>query len=219
MRNALLFTLLLLSVTMVLSGGTVVGSPDGGNCYPFSCFATDGGTTYQQVYSSTAFSGPILISTLTFYQNLSGPMDDATYTIDLSTTSSNVGDSFPLTAGADDQIFGTFPVSGDMPVELTFSGTPFPYDPGNGNLLMQVTVDSVNSTNPCGDSYCSFFLADYTEAVTSRAWNSSFYGPNSQDGALVTGFNVVDPTPEPASFGMLACGLGAILALLRRRKA
>lgn len=215
MRNGLVLTALLTFSGPFLSAGTVVGSNDGGNCYPFSCFASDGGTLYQEVYSSSAFSSPITITNLTFYQapGFGGSMDDAYYTIDLSTTPSNVGDGYPLTVGADDQVFGTFHVSGNMPTQLTFTGTPFNYNPSNGNLLMQVTVGTVNSTV----GYSSFFEADYTGSVVSRAWNEGA-GPGSGTGALVTGFNVAS-TPEPASFGLLACGLGALTAMLRRRKA
>lgn len=217
MRSLCLFVSLTAFTASFAAAGPVVGSNDSGNCYPFSCFAYDGGTVYQEVYSSSAFSGPISISSLTFYQSQGGGMDDANYTIDLSTTSSNIGDGYPLVVGADDQLFGTFHISGNMPASLTLTGTPFSYNPLNGNLLMQVTVGTVNSVNPCGAGYCSFFEADYTGAVVSRAYTGNIYGVGGGQGALVTGFNV-SSTPEPATLGLFGSGLAAIAALRRRRK-
>ena len=190
----------------------VVGSNDNGNCYPFSCFAFDAGTLYQEIYSSSAFPGPISISSLSFFLWSPGLMDDATYTVELSTTSSNVGDPYPLTVGADDQLFGTYAISGNMPPVLTLAGGPFNYNPGNGNLLMQVTVGTVNST--C--HYCSTFEADFTGTVVSRAWTEGGGAGGSGTGALVTEFGTA--IPEPGSLGLFACGLTGLAALIRRRK-
>ncbi len=211
MRKFLLLAMLCALAAPFASAGLIVGTPaiNEANCYPFSCFASDGGTLYQEVYSSSAFPGTISISSLSFFAWSGGAMDDATYTVDLSTTPSNVGDGYPLTVGADNQLFGTFHISGNMPPVLTLAGAPFNYDPSNGNLLMQVTVGTVNST--C--SYCSFFEADYIGTVVSRAWVNG-YGPDSGTGALVTDFNI----PEPGSLGLFAFGLTGLAVLIRRRK-
>jgi hypothetical protein len=51
--------------------GVTVGNFDNGNCYPFMC--NDSGTNvgqsidYQQVYSSSAFSGASTIDSMTWY--------------------------------------------------------------------------------------------------------------------------------------------------------
>ncbi len=199
----------------------IIGSFDSGNCYPFSCGPTDGVTTYQQVYSSAAFSGPITIDSLSFYQwpvdNAGGPMDPATYAVYLSTTSASV---FGLSGnpadniGPDNTLFGTFSISGDMPLVLTLTGNPFSYDPANGNLLMD--VETLSGTSLGG--YMSFFWADYTGVVTSRLYVNESGTTANDTGALVTGFNAV---PEPSSLALGGIGVVAGLGYgwRRRRKA
>ena len=214
-----LFLCLLLLTAASAKAGLVVGSNGIGNCYPFSCFAFDGGTTYQEVYNSSAFPGAMTISSLSFFgqpDSVGNGMDNAKYIIELSTTSSSVGDGYPLTVGTDNQVFGAFTVSGSMPSVLTFTGTPFLYDPINGNLLMQVTVDSVTST--CGEGYCSFFEADDTTAAVSRTWTGFVFGSGQGDGALVTGFDYASAIPEPGSLSLIGCGLIGLGVFFRRRR-
>lgn len=225
MKRSLIIKFALVVAAMLASAGSakavIIGSNDGGNCYPFSCFASDdiGGTTYQQVYAASEFSGPLLISSISVFLNSAGEMDDANYTITLSTTSAAVGGLDPTWAnniGGDATVFGTYTVSGSMPAVLTFTGTPFAYDPGMGNLLMQVDVNFLTTAH----SYESFFQADYTGAVTSRLW--AYGGSSVGDtgtGALVTEFNGDAVVPEPASMAIWGLGaLGCALAAYRRRK-
>jgi hypothetical protein len=54
------------------AGSVIIGVANTGNCYPFMC--NDRGTNsgisiwYEQAYSSSAFSGPVTISSATFYR-------------------------------------------------------------------------------------------------------------------------------------------------------
>jgi hypothetical protein len=202
-----------------------VGSYDSGNCYPFSCFASDGsGSTYQQIYDAGEFSGPLYINAISFFLDDPGDMDTADYRIKFSTTSKTIGgldSTWANNIGADEATFGTFSVSGAMPAVLTFVGTPFYYDPSMGNLLMQVDVLALYFANP----YESFFQADYTGVVTQRlyAYGGSATGVANATGALVTQFDFSPATngvPEPASLGLFgACAIGATVAAARRRNA
>src|SRR3954468_5677648 len=54
-----------LAVAAPAHADVTVGTPSiGGNCYPFGCGYTG---EYQQVYGSTAFSGPMNINTVEFF--------------------------------------------------------------------------------------------------------------------------------------------------------
>lgn len=206
-------TILSTTATQVQAVTFTVGQNDGGNCYPFSCFASDNnGSTYQQIYDSAAFSSPSYINSISFFQNSGGIMDTASYNISFSTTSASVSgldSTWANNIGADSAVFGSFTVSGTMPTTLTFAGTPFYFDPAMGNLLMTVQVS--NLTFSAG--YSSFFQADYTGNVTQRLWA---YGGSSVgslgSGALVTQFNTSPaPVPEPLTIlgSMAAIGVTA----------
>src|SRR5262249_29951223 len=112
------------------------------DCVPFGC-----AHQAQFLYDASFFSGPISIDTLTFYNNsFDSPdtFDPATYTFKLSTTSKTAGTlslSFASNVGADVQVFKTTAIAGDPlpnPGSFSFTGTPFNYNPANGNLLLEV---------------------------------------------------------------------------------
>ena len=181
--------------------GTIVGSNDGGNCYPFSCAASDLVVTFQQVYSAAAFGGPITFDTISFFKLFGTAMDTADYAIYFSTTSKAVMglDQDPsANLGTDNAFFGSFTIGGAMPDVLSLTGTAFDYDPAAGNLLMTVYIG--NLTTP--HRYESFFKADYTGTDTSRLFifpDGSNFGNTT--GAPITEFSLA-AVPEPSSVAM-----------------
>ena len=198
----------------------VVGAYDGGNCYPFSCLASDsGGSTYQQVYLASAFSGTTTFNTIRFFQDSPGLMDSATYDISFSTTSASVGaldSTWANNIGGDSAFFGTFTLGGSMPSVLTLTGNAFNYDPTLGNLLMHVGISNLTEAH----GYESYFQADYAGVEVSRMWA---YGGSSTGstgtGALRTEFTTVAaPVPEPETYAMMLAGLGLLGVMARRRK-
>jgi hypothetical protein len=228
-------TVLLIALSSVARAEDVtVGLADNGDCYPFMC--NDSGTgsglaiEYQQVYSSSAFSGPVLITSETFYdlfaQMFGG--DDlllgGNYAFSLSTTSEAVDMLSTVLAdnlGADDTTVLTYAASpgGEMfGTDFTFTNTtPFFYNPALGNLLLDITVeDQDNLVNALGNSYND---ADDTGMETSRAYQ--FTGAPATAVAdstgVVTTFGTT-PVPEPSSF-ILAFTFVSLLGaggLLRR---
>lgn len=198
---------------------TTVGVTNDGNCYPFLC--NDSGTIsgvtidYQQVYSHTAFSGPITISSLTFGFNPtfagSSTVLSGTYDIYLSTTSAAVGalngSNLNSNLGLDNTLVDVF--SGGVNSNPTFTinlSTQFNYNPALGNLLLEVLANNQpNVPNGSGNGYID---ADGTGISTSRAYCFSSGCPSgfSNDIGLVTTFNA-SPTPEPNSLTLFGLGL------------
>lgn len=199
-----------------------VGSPDAtpslARCIPFTCAFDYGAGEYQQVYTNTAFSGPFSISQISFTldtMHAGNATEPATFDIYLSTTSKSVGGldtNLSLNEGADKQLFGSFSLSGTVPDVLTFTGAPFPYDPSQGNLLMDVVFTSSTYNNAA----LAYFMYTTPDGLTSRAWTSSGGGFAQNAGAFTT---FGDPpstapstgTPEPSTMGLLGIGIGGVL--------
>lgn len=192
-----------------------IGSYSGGyyagyNCYPFNCFASQGGTTYQQIYAASQFSSAINISSVSFFPHGGGLMNSADYEISFSTTSaavSGLSSSWASNIGGDSALFGNYSLSGTMPSVLTFVGNSFSYDPTAGNLLMTVQVSNLSSS-----STGSSLQADNTGSVTRNlfAFNGSSTGIVRTSG-LVTQFETTSAVPEPLTIlgAMTAAGFGA----------
>jgi hypothetical protein len=192
----------------------IVGVADSENCIPFSCDAGYGITTYQQVYSSAAFSGVTPFNQISFFLNPSftGDLDSGTYDIYFSYTSQAVNGLSSAdpsdNIGADETLFGDYTLSGGVaPSTLTFSGSTFDYDPTMGNLLMTIDISGAV------DGSLAFYDSDETATVTSRAY---FGATQGADGVgLVTGF-ASSSIPEPSTFALLGTGI-ALLGFRRPR--
>jgi len=190
------------------NGTTTVGNFDGtwGNCIPFLCNVTGTVTDvdYQNVYAAGSFAGPMSVSSLTVYYAPFGGSSlviGGTYSVYLSTTSAAVnGLSTNLASnrGADWTLFGTFAAGTDTNPSITITGTPFSYDPANGNLLMEIFgAGQANVCNGCGNGYIE---ADQTGTVESRALS------------YLTG-----STPEPGTLVMFGSGLIGLAGIARRK--
>ncbi|MGB9604438.1 MAG: PEP-CTERM sorting domain-containing protein, partial [Bryobacteraceae bacterium] len=135
----------------------------------------------------------------------------------LSTTPYAVNDidsrPFDDNLGPDNMLFAV--VTGDVviPDVWVISGNTFHYNPGAGNLLMDIRV----SRDGLGKSGNLFLNARNGDAggVFSRYHN---FGIGFDNYGLVTGFDVGPSViPEPGAFALVGLGL-ASLALLRRKR-
>jgi hypothetical protein len=193
----------------------------GENCIPFGCPGLFAISEFQEVYSSTAFPGPILISAITFFNTVdigeSHTVTPGFYSFSLSTTSRPVGglDTLDLSSniGADNRELFSGALGGSPSgTELTIiATTPFSYEPGLGNLLLDIHIAT------SGPDTFTFFDSDAgPSAVLSRA----FLGvPPEANNGLVTAFQFEPtPAPQPGSLGLLALGLTALSVMFRRRR-
>jgi len=141
------------------------GDPGAGDCAPFGC---PNDAVYQQIYSSSLFSGPISITGLSFFVRnfdhasfgITPTIYPANYTITFSIVSIPVDGLDPTVANninpdlTKTQLFfaGALGDGSTVNDHFTISQNQgnFLYDPSVGNLLMQVTTDG---TNPAFDMF------------------------------------------------------------------
>ena len=201
-----------------------VAAANTGNCFPIGC--NQSLTRYQQVYTSSAFSGLFNIGSITFFHTVFNPgtanYAAGTYNFSLGTTTTavnNLSPNYALNNTSPLSLFATVIISPGASAAastFTFSGNPFLYNPGAGNLLLDVSFS--NST----PSVSTFLDADNSGISTSRAYGSGTLGSADATG-LVTRFGVAGiintTAPEPASVALMAFGLGIVgFAGLRRRQ-
>jgi hypothetical protein len=150
------------------------------NSYPFTVPAIGGTFDYEQIYSSTAFSGPITFNTITFFdtQIPGAVVASGNYDITFSYTSSPLNSDYPVAGTWGTQTFFDGVLGGPTGTSFSISGTPFVYDPSLGNLLIDVYV-----TDQAIGSGSGGFDRDGFTSVVSRAWAG--YSDNS---GLVTQF-------------------------------
>jgi hypothetical protein len=105
--------------------------------------------------------------------------------------------------------FGVYSLGGLSPNILSFTGTPFYFDPGQGNLVMTVLISDL--TDP-GDPYSNFYNSDTSTNQTARCFGDvSTCTPLGN--APVTTFHLVSSLPAPAPLPLL--GIGAAFSFSR----
>jgi hypothetical protein len=199
------------------SAATVVGIANGGNCIPFAC-GSFGVLEYQQVYSSTDFSGSMSINDIIFYttNNVGTVPENGTFQLSLSYTPMAVNGLFinlasNIGTGSTTVFTGSLPalVSGELVIPFS---TSFVYDPSLGNLLLTVVASGISGGS-------SGFDAGSGAGIFSRAYQQGTNTFVDNGYGLVTGFDdSVSATPLPAAFPLFATGLGALGLLGWRRK-
>ena len=225
LRSSLFLFVLFTASAALQASTTVVGNYNDGNSYPF--LSNDSGTTtgqtidYQQVYSSSSFSGPLNIQSISFFfaQGLGGSSTvlNGSYNIYLSTTSiavNGLGSDLVANRGGDQTLFAAFSGGTETNPSWTIHGTPFSYDPGNGNLLLEVIANNQNFLpNGAGNG---FLESDDVGTVTSRAYvlGTGTSSASTDSIGLVTGFNA----PEPGSLVLFGSGLAALAKAARRKR-
>jgi hypothetical protein len=191
----------------------VIGTADSSNSIPFG--GNGGGYYFQQVYSAASFASGLDISSLTFYNSFSpgGTPAIGSFQIYLSTTTEAIGTfdtSFlNYSIGSFQQVYdGVLPALSSGKLNFNLSSA-FHYDSAAGNLMLTVRTFDLGAG--------SLFLdADQNVGLTNSRFSAYPYDWNQ---GLVTGFNEVAQVPLPAGLPLLLSGMGALGAMLRRRRA
>ncbi len=195
---------------------------EGSNLFPFGGPAAGfTGTEYQQVYNANQFSAAVSVNSITFFNSFSSGQSflPGTYTISFSTTSkavngldtTNLANNF----GTNTHLFATLNLSGTAgSPTITFTGTPYAYNPAAGNLLMDITYSGAGGNTGL---FLDAMNGDFG-TLSSRAHN---YGTGFAGFGLVTQFDVGPQAavPEPASLAVVGFGLGVLAFRLRRPRA
>lgn len=235
-RTALPVTVLALVLGLslfvpVVRAGLIIGEPPDpvfANCDPFGC-AYSG--EYQQVYTSSQFSGPITITNIEFFNTRdnarASSMNSGSWAISLSTTSADwntLSSTFSLNTGSNN----TLVFDGSLAQPWTFGDTltiglskPFTYNPSSGNLLMDVVATDVSGG--VGQPVSIYFDANgYNDAnyngntIMGRVYLIGGVATVNSGYGLVTGFNAA--VPIPGAILLFAPGLVGLAAMRRRFK-
>jgi len=217
LKRALILATAFLSLATYAKADVLVGTPGPGavqDCVSFGC-AIDS----QFIFDSSYFSGPISISELKFFNSVvdtPDTFDPGTYTFKLSTSANDYltpSATFANNVGADVQLFATVVIAGGaVPPVFSFTGTPFNYNPANGDLLLEIDKTGAASTFSAFTDYNGPNDANFK---VSRVWNTDGsatgnvdinYGPVVQFG---TGTAAV---LEPMTLTLTGLGLAGFAA-------
>jgi len=90
---------------------------------------------------------------------------------------------------------------------MVFNGTPFDYNPADGNLLLTITVNGAADQRPV-----LYLDVSQSTAATSDVYFPTTGAPGGNTSGLVTEFTVgpLTAVPEPASVLLLLSGIGLI---------
>lgn len=197
----------------------LVGTGAAGNSFPFGGPVVGAGTVYQQIYAASNFSGAGNLLSVSFFEDpqIAGALRPATVDLYVSTTTIGVNglsiSDFNSNRGANNMLFGTYALSGDAPTTLTFTGTPFFYDPLVGNLLLDFRFSNIGA--PPADRASYKANSGDSNGAFSRAHD---FGTQFVGWGLQTQFNfgATATVPEPATFALVGAGLLGLVGVRRR---
>ncbi len=209
----------IVAINDVSAASVEFGNPSfSGNSFPFTGDGFDVNTRYQQIYDGDKFSGPMAITSVTFFNSVlpGAVFENADYTISLSTSPKTVNSldtsNFGNNLGADNALFLAVHLAGGTGPTVTFIGTPFNYDPTLGDLL--VDIQRANAVPGSGSGFLDARNGDFG-TDSSRAHN---FGTGFESFGLRTRFDGDALTaPDSGSMALLlGSSVGGLLVFRRK---
>jgi hypothetical protein len=194
----------------------VIGEVSSQNQFPFGGPASSNpGTRYQQAYAAADFTGvgAMSISSIDFLHGF-GFLRQGTYQLSFSTITAGINTlsdtDFNSNLGPDNTLFRSVTLSGATDPTLTFTGTPYIYNPANGNLLLDIIVSSGGFSAG----------AHYDSTTNSSAFSRYHdFGSGTIGWGLVTQFDYTS-VPEPSSLVLMGLVVVVLMmALFRHARA
>lgn len=178
---------------------------------------------YQQVYAASIFSGPVLVDSVSFFAATANGGNTwngtSTWQMTISTSVNPVGSLDPVFANnvggdvssVDTRTFTGTQNDGDL---ITFDGAgSFFYDPGNGDLL----IDIIRTAGPAFGVGLDAGFGNVGVMDRAYAYNGTttadYLGPSGYSNR--TRFGVL-PVPEPGTALLVVLGLAG-LGVQRKR--
>jgi hypothetical protein len=222
-----------LLATPVFANVLVINDTDSPGRFPFgtdTASATNyqAGATYQQIFSSTEFSGtPILITQLAFStSSLLSTATSATLGLDVdlgiaATSAANPSTTFSANRGSvyqdvfDNTLTFTPALNNTFDLVLNLS-TPFLYDPSQGDLLLNILL----TQTPVIAGSALYFGGD-SSPTDDRVFSATPSTTGRVDfNTLATQFTfTAQAVPEPSAFLLLGVGIGSLIVVRKRKQA
>jgi hypothetical protein len=182
---------------------------------PFASHFTGNGT-YQQVYDAQLFPGKVKITSVGFaVADLGLPgFGDGDYKVSFSVTPKPIcgldGTDLNSNVGSRPKYF----FGGSLNGGVEISGTPFIYDPAEGNLLMIIEVSGRGPVDWNSQNHQGSMFRGPSCQGSSRAWNWMYGSQDADNVGLVTIFRFVSMSEhgQPNATGSATVPTPAITA-------
>ena len=212
--------MVVMPVSTVMADSITIGTGDLGNVIPFGSNYTSGSSIeYQQVYLASVFPRPLTITAIGFFAAGSETgILPGNWEFTLSSTSVAVGELSTNLASNITGVQSTF-YNGALPAStsgapsmLIVAGAPFYYDPGTGNLLLDIIATGL----PPDTFLDPGMRVDISGSGQMSRASTDYAYPFADSAGLVTQitFNSI---PEPNSLIMAAMGVAGVALYLAHR--